>query len=207
MAWKKLRRFVLVKKKSPSASVKARLSNLNNILKKYIIKEKFRVGVTGGRWRRRAKREMKQWAIFFVSTEQGKVKVLQTAIMVTLPLFLFFVLLPCSKSQEDFLDQHQKWNYREGGKRRWWWVSLGSLEFTNSRMKICLLCPWSEIHSAQSWVLFLDSWEAAEIFGDKNGLRNNQLGYLVGEENASNQRQRITLWGSYLLFNLDPAYF
>ncbi|KFO89655.1 hypothetical protein N320_04228, partial [Buceros rhinoceros silvestris] len=34
--------------------------------------------------------------------------------MVTLPLFLFFVLLPCSKSQEDFLDRHHKWNYREG---------------------------------------------------------------------------------------------
>ncbi|KFQ27186.1 hypothetical protein N332_11472, partial [Mesitornis unicolor] len=37
--------------------------------------------------------------------------------MVTLPLFLFFVLLPCSKSQEDFLDQHQKWNYREGADK------------------------------------------------------------------------------------------
>ncbi|KFR08967.1 hypothetical protein Y956_01292, partial [Nipponia nippon] len=37
--------------------------------------------------------------------------------MVTLPLFLFFILLPCSKSQEDFLDQHQKWNYREGADK------------------------------------------------------------------------------------------
>ncbi|KFW06055.1 hypothetical protein N326_09395, partial [Eurypyga helias] len=37
--------------------------------------------------------------------------------MVTLPLFLFFILLPCSKSQEDFLDQDQKWNYREGADR------------------------------------------------------------------------------------------
>ncbi|KFV88961.1 hypothetical protein N327_07479, partial [Fulmarus glacialis] len=36
--------------------------------------------------------------------------------MVTLPLFLFFVLLPCSKSQEEFLD-HQKWNYREGADK------------------------------------------------------------------------------------------
>ncbi|OWK59326.1 hypothetical protein RLOC_00007895 [Lonchura striata] len=39
--------------------------------------------------------------------------------MVTLPLFLLFILLPCSKSQ-DFLDQHQKWNYREGGRRSQW---------------------------------------------------------------------------------------
>lgn len=90
---------------------------MNNILKKYIIREKFRVGGTGGKWRRRGKREIKLSETFFVSTEQGKVKVLRTATMVTLPLFLFFVLLPCSKSQEDFLDQHQKWNYREGGKR------------------------------------------------------------------------------------------
>ncbi|KFZ48945.1 hypothetical protein N338_11505, partial [Podiceps cristatus] len=37
--------------------------------------------------------------------------------MVTLPLFLFFVLLPGSKSQEDFMDQHQKWNYREGADK------------------------------------------------------------------------------------------
>ncbi|XP_076192403.1 uncharacterized protein LOC143159454 [Aptenodytes patagonicus] len=37
--------------------------------------------------------------------------------MVTLPLFLFFVLLPCSKSREEFLDQHQKWNYREGADK------------------------------------------------------------------------------------------
>ncbi|RMC03315.1 hypothetical protein DUI87_20510 [Hirundo rustica rustica] len=40
-----------------------------------------------------------------------------TAIMVTLPLFLLFILLPCHKSQEDFLDQHQKWNYREGADK------------------------------------------------------------------------------------------
>lgn len=45
-----------MKKKSPCASVKARLSNLN-ILKKYIIREKFGVGVTGGRWREREVRE------------------------------------------------------------------------------------------------------------------------------------------------------
>ncbi|KFV13487.1 hypothetical protein N340_10722, partial [Tauraco erythrolophus] len=37
--------------------------------------------------------------------------------MVTLALFLLFILLPCSKSQEDFLDQHQKWNYREGADK------------------------------------------------------------------------------------------
>ncbi|KFP70205.1 hypothetical protein N310_06852, partial [Acanthisitta chloris] len=37
--------------------------------------------------------------------------------MVTLPLFFLFILLPCSKSQEDFLDQHQKWNYREGADK------------------------------------------------------------------------------------------
>ncbi|KFW87261.1 hypothetical protein N305_13943, partial [Manacus vitellinus] len=37
--------------------------------------------------------------------------------MVTLTLFLLFILLPCSKSQEDFLDQHQKWNYREGADK------------------------------------------------------------------------------------------
>uniref|UniRef100_A0A8D2MG58 Uncharacterized protein n=1 Tax=Zonotrichia albicollis TaxID=44394 RepID=A0A8D2MG58_ZONAL len=37
--------------------------------------------------------------------------------MVTPPLFLLFILLPCSKSQEDFLDQHQKWNYREGADK------------------------------------------------------------------------------------------
>ncbi|KFP95031.1 hypothetical protein N329_08415, partial [Haliaeetus albicilla] len=37
--------------------------------------------------------------------------------MVTLPLLLFFILLPCSKSQDDFLDQHQKWNYREGADK------------------------------------------------------------------------------------------
>ncbi|OXB73067.1 UNVERIFIED_CONTAM: hypothetical protein H355_006901 [Colinus virginianus] len=34
--------------------------------------------------------------------------------MMTLPLFLFFILLPCSKSQEDFLDLSLKWDYREG---------------------------------------------------------------------------------------------
>ncbi|KGL85666.1 hypothetical protein N309_00091, partial [Tinamus guttatus] len=37
--------------------------------------------------------------------------------MMTLPLFLFFVLLPCSKCQKDFEDQHQKWNYREGADK------------------------------------------------------------------------------------------
>lgn len=47
--------------------------------------------------------------------------------MVTLPLFLFFILLPFSKSQDDLLDQHQKWNYREGGKT-WWWVSMGAVQ-------------------------------------------------------------------------------
>ncbi|KFU84551.1 hypothetical protein M959_06735, partial [Chaetura pelagica] len=36
--------------------------------------------------------------------------------MVTL-LFLFFILLPCTKSQEDFLNHHQKWNYREGADK------------------------------------------------------------------------------------------
>lgn len=38
-----------MKKKSLCASVKARLHNINNILKKYIIREKFGLGVTGGR--------------------------------------------------------------------------------------------------------------------------------------------------------------
>lgn len=45
-----------MKKNSPCASVKSRLSNLNNILKKYIIREKFGVGVTRGRWRKRKER-------------------------------------------------------------------------------------------------------------------------------------------------------
>ncbi|KAM9028582.1 uncharacterized protein PRD47_013522 isoform 3-T4 [Ara ararauna] len=49
--------------------------------------------------------------------EQGEVKILRTGMMVTLPLFLFFILLPFSKSQEDFLDQHQEWNYREGADK------------------------------------------------------------------------------------------
>ncbi|KFQ17110.1 hypothetical protein N331_04175, partial [Merops nubicus] len=37
--------------------------------------------------------------------------------MVTLPLLLFFILSPCSESQEDFLDQHQTWNYRAGADK------------------------------------------------------------------------------------------
>lgn len=59
-----------MKKKSPCASVKARLSNLN-ILKKYIIREKFGVGVTGGRWRERGKGEIKQLARFFCLHRAG----------------------------------------------------------------------------------------------------------------------------------------
>eukprot|EP00076_Gallus_gallus_P023169 XP_015144850.1 heme-binding protein 1 isoform X2 [Gallus gallus] len=55
--------------------------------------------------------------------EQGKVKVLRTTIMVTLPLFLFFILLPCSKSQEDFLDHSLKWDYREGADK----VNIGGI--------------------------------------------------------------------------------
>ncbi|KAM3673508.1 uncharacterized protein VK521_002334 isoform 1-T1 [Ammospiza maritima maritima] len=49
--------------------------------------------------------------------ETGESQDPTTAIMVTPPLFLLFILLPCSKSQEDFLDQHQKWNYREGADK------------------------------------------------------------------------------------------
>lgn len=123
IAWKKVRCFVPMKK-SPSASVEAMLSSLKNVSKKYTTREKFGVQVTDGR--QRGKREIKQLARFSVSTEQGKVKVLRTTIMVTLPLFLFFILLPCSKSQEDFLDHSLKWDYREGGKR-WWWVNTGGI--------------------------------------------------------------------------------
>uniref|UniRef100_A0A669PR38 Uncharacterized protein n=2 Tax=Phasianus colchicus TaxID=9054 RepID=A0A669PR38_PHACC len=57
------------------------------------------------------------------TAEQGKVKVLRTTIMVTLPLFLFFILLPCSKSQEDFLDYNLKWDYREGADK----VNIGGI--------------------------------------------------------------------------------
>uniref|UniRef100_A0A8C3DVK4 Uncharacterized protein n=2 Tax=Corvus moneduloides TaxID=1196302 RepID=A0A8C3DVK4_CORMO len=110
-------KFISVKKKSPCASVKPRLSNFNNILNKNITKEKFGVVVTDGKWRNRRKKEIKHLARLFVSTETGGSQDPTTAIMVTLPLLLLFILLPCSKSQEDFLDQHQKWNYREGADK------------------------------------------------------------------------------------------
>ncbi|KFO96036.1 hypothetical protein N300_13141, partial [Calypte anna] len=37
--------------------------------------------------------------------------------MVTLPLFVLLIIFPCSKSQEDILGQHLKWDYREGADK------------------------------------------------------------------------------------------
>lgn len=121
-------KFLLVKKEKSLCSVKPILSNLNNILNKNITKEKFGVVVTDGKCRKRRKKETKHLARLFVSTETGGSQDPTTAIMVTLPLFLLFILLSCSKSQEDFLDQHQKWNYREGGRKSQWWFSMGGME-------------------------------------------------------------------------------
>uniref|UniRef100_A0A8B9R3C8 Uncharacterized protein n=1 Tax=Anas platyrhynchos TaxID=8839 RepID=A0A8B9R3C8_ANAPL len=45
---------------------------------------------------------------------KGKSKALRTTIMVTIPLFLFFIFSPCCKSQED---QYQKWDYRDGADK------------------------------------------------------------------------------------------
>lgn len=81
--------------------------------------------MTDGKWRKRRKKEIKHLARLFVSTETGGSQDPTTAIMVTLPLLLF-ILLPCSKSQEDFLDQ--QWNYREGGRRSQWWFSMGGVQ-------------------------------------------------------------------------------
>ncbi|KFP18403.1 hypothetical protein Z169_14541, partial [Egretta garzetta] len=84
--------------------------------------------------------------------------------MVTLPLFLFFVLLPCSKSQEDFLDQHQKWNYREGADK----VNIEGINSITQtlekwgngifQMLYCLSSPGNSLHleeHSSHWVILL----------------------------------------------------
>lgn len=192
---KKVRRLVLVKKKSPCAPVKARLRNLNNILTKYIIREKSCVGVTGGKWSRRGKRNKQD---FLSPQSRGKSRSYKQ------PPWWLFLFSSSSSSCPAVNPGRNFWTsirngttekaVRSGGGGSAWEA------FTNSGMKICLLRPWGETHSAHSWVLFLDSWEAAEIFGKKNGFRDNQLEYPVAEANSGNQRQRITLWWRVICF-------
>lgn len=185
-----------MKKNSSCASVKVRLTNVN-ILSKQIIREKFGVGVRSGRRRKEINKSVSM--IFLSPQSRGK-----------------------SRSYEEsswwlFLFSSSSSSCPAVNPRRTFWMSIrnGTTEkavrggcaggsaweaFGNSELKICLFCPWSETHSAHSWLFFLDSWVAAEISGEKSHFRNNQLGYPVTAENLGTCRQRIMLWGRVICF-------